>query len=390
MSSNLKVLVADDNPDHVQLIIEILNQELKAEVEGVTQGEECLEKVKKTRYDLLLLDYLFPEISGLDVLKEMVEKAYDLPVIMITGHGSEKVAVEAMKAGAIDYIVKSEDGFQSLPFVAKKAIEKDQLKKRLRQSEENFQNLFESANDAIIYLDRAGRILEVNKQAVEVFGGSKEEVLGKHYTRLGVFSRGEIPTLTNNFADVLAGKGVTVNVCFKNKKGQEIALECSASLMKTDDKVSGIMVIARDITERKRAEEEYKTILDTAMDGFTIDDMQGRILEVNDAYCRLIGYTRDELLTMRISDVEVEEREGETAQRIKKIMEVGEDRFETRHRCKDGRIVDVEISVNYIDAGGGRLFVFARDITERKRAEEALKKSVQLLRDTGEMAQVGG
>lgn len=124
MSSNLKVLVADDNRDHVQLITEILNQELKAEVEGVTKGEECLKKVKKTRYDLLLLDYLFPEISGLDILKEIVEKDYDIPVIMITGHGSEKVAVEAMKAGAIDYIVKSEDGFQSLPSVAKKAIKK--------------------------------------------------------------------------------------------------------------------------------------------------------------------------------------------------------------------------------------------------------------------------
>jgi len=253
MSSNLKVLVADDNPDHVQLITEILNQELKAEVEGVTEGEECLKKVKKNRYDLLLLDYLFPEINGRDILKEIVEKGYDLPVIMITGHGSEKVAVEAMKAGAIDYIVKSEDGFQALPSVAKKTIEKDQLRKRLRQSEEKFKNLFESANDAIIYLDKSGRILEVNKQAVDVFGGSKEEVLGKHFTRLGIFAPRDIPTLTNNFADILAGKEVTVSVCFKNKKGQEIALECSASLMKADDIVTGVMVIARDITERKQA-----------------------------------------------------------------------------------------------------------------------------------------
>jgi PAS domain S-box-containing protein len=70
-------------------------------------------------------------------------------------------------------------------------------------------------------------------------------------------------------------------------------------------------------------------------------------------------------------------------------MEVGWGRFETRHRCKDGRIVDVEISVNYIDAGGGRLFVFARDITERKQAEEKLIKSESLLKEAQHVASIG-
>jgi len=126
-------------------------------------------------------------------------------------------------------------------------------------------------------------------------------------------------------------------------------------------------------SKQKQAEGKYTTILKTAMDGFWITDMQGRFLDINDAYCRLIGYDRNELLNMRISDVEAAERPEETVQHIKKITEVDGDRFETRHRCKDGRIVDVEISVNYIDAGGGRLFVFARDITERKHAEDALR-----------------
>jgi len=90
-----------------------------------------------------------------------------------------------------------------------------------------------------------------------------------------------------------------------------------------DKKLLGIVASAIGVEEeRKRVEEEYKTILRTAMDGFSIDDMQGRILDVNDAYCRLTGYSRDEMLTMGISDVEAVETPGETAQRIKKIMEV--------------------------------------------------------------------
>jgi PAS domain S-box-containing protein len=124
--------------------------------------------------------------------------------------------------------------------------------------------------------------------------------------------------------------------------------------------------------ERKKAEAEYQTIISTAMDGFWLTDMQGHFLEVNEAYCRLIGYSRDELLNMSITDIEAVERPEETAKRIRKIKEVGYDRFETRHRRKNGEIVDVEVSVNYLPTEGGRMFVFLRDITERKRAEEML------------------
>ena len=128
-------------------------------------------------------------------------------------------------------------------------------------------------------------------------------------------------------------------------------------------------------SEQKRAEEEYRAILHATIDGFWIADMSGRFLEVNDSYCWMTGYCRDELLTMRIQDVEAVERPEETARRIQKIMEVGGDRFETRHRCKDGRIIDIEISVNYMEVGGGRMFVFLRDITEHKQAEEALHRT---------------
>jgi PAS domain S-box-containing protein len=133
----------------------------------------------------------------------------------------------------------------------------------------------------------------------------------------------------------------------------------------------------RDREERKRekAEEEYQTIIRTNMDGFWLADMQGNFLDVNEAYCRLIGYSRDELLNMSVADIEVAEKPEETVEHSRKEKEVGYDRFETCHRRKNGEIIDVDVSVNYLPTDGGRMFVFIRDITERKRIEKELRTS---------------
>ncbi len=126
------------------------------------------------------------------------------------------------------------------------------------------------------------------------------------------------------------------------------------------------------MTEAHNADPEYNKIIQTSMDGFWINDIHGRFLDVNDAYCDLVGYGREELLNMHIADIEVVEKPGETAARIQKIMEIGSDRFVTRHRCKDGKVVDIEISVNYMKGASGSFFAFIRDITDRLRIENEL------------------
>ncbi len=123
----------------------------------------------------------------------------------------------------------------------------------------------------------------------------------------------------------------------------------------------------------------YKSIINTTMDGFWITDLNGRFLEVNDAYCLLTGYSKDELLQKSISDVSAIENPEETKQHIEKIIKTGYDRFETKHRCKDGKIIDLEVSVNYTDLDGGKLFCFLRDVTERRQWAEEIRKSYNFL-----------
>ncbi len=135
----------------------------------------------------------------------------------------------------------------------------------------------------------------------------------------------------------------------------------------------------RTVAAIKRSEEIHSTILQTAMDGYLITDMQGNILEVNDSYCRMTGYSKGEIQTMCITDMDANETNSATNIHLSKVRNLGEDRFETRHRCKDGSLLDVEISVQHKPIDGGRMVAFIRDISERKKSEVRIHQLSQLL-----------
>ncbi|MDQ8154830.1 MAG: PAS domain S-box protein [Gemmatimonadota bacterium] len=115
------------------------------------------------------------------------------------------------------------------------------------------------------------------------------------------------------------------------------------------------------------ATSRHRAILQTAMDGFWIADDEGRLVEVNDAYCRMSGYSAAELLQMRIHELEAIESSADTCEHIARIRVLGEDRFESRHRRKDGSQFDVEVNVQFQPDEGGQFVCFLRDVTTRRR-----------------------
>lgn len=125
----------------------------------------------------------------------------------------------------------------------------------------------------------------------------------------------------------------------------------------------------------KLKEIEYQQIVRYTPMGFWACDLKGRILDVNDSYCAMIGYTRQELLGMCIANVEANESPEEVEKHALKVIESGHDTFETRHRCKNGQLIDLEISAHFSSIQGGVLIAFARDISERNLMEAELRKS---------------
>jgi two-component system, cell cycle sensor histidine kinase and response regulator CckA len=250
----------------------------------------------------------------------------------------------------------------------------------LRKSEDYFRAIFEKNSAAMMIVNTDTTISKVNSAYCRQTGYTEREVIGTSWTRqippedverMKEYNRRRLLD-PNDAPDRYEFR-------FSNRNGEVRHGEISvSSIPNTRELVTSFI----DITERKqaaealrRSETQHRTILQTAMDGFWRVDMEGRLLEVNEAYCRMSGYSEQEALAMSVSGLEVVETPAATIARIHNIAAQGEQRFESRHRRKDGSIYDVEVSVQYRPAEGGQYVAFLRDITESKRTEEALRNS---------------
>jgi PAS domain S-box-containing protein len=273
--------------------------------------------------------------------------------------------------------------------------EQKQSLEALRGSEEHYRTVVQSATDAIIVSNSLGIIHEWNRGAEKIFGYTEKEIIGRALTE--ILPERYIEQHTRGLSRMAQGGesrviGKTAELSGLHKNGNEFPIELSLSEWGTS---AGkyFTAIVRDISERRRSEahareseKKHSAILETAMDGFWLSDMQGRLREVNETYCRMSGYSKEELLSMSVADIEAAESSDDTAMHIRTVMMKGEDRFKSRHRRKDGTVFHVEVSVQYKQIEDGRMISFLRDITENIRSEEIQRESVQIyktLADSG-------
>ncbi|MDW7733627.1 MAG: PAS domain S-box protein, partial [Methanolobus sp.] len=260
-----------------------------------------------------------------------------------------------------------------------------QTLKKLQESEKDKHAILNASTESMILTDISGNIIAANEAVAHRLGISVEALKGKNF--YGFFPK-DVAKRRREEAGKVIRNGKPVH--FTDERGGHIILNSFYPVFDREGKTEKIAVFGMDITAVKKAEdavrkseEIYRTTIETAIDGYWQVDTDGRILDVNEAYCRLSGYTREELPGMNISDLEASETPEQTAARIRKLTESGMDRFETKHRTKDGRILDIEVSAKYSEKADSGFFSFLRDITERKRSEEReqhLSKVLQAIR----------
>lgn len=234
--------------------------------------------------------------------------------------------------------------------------------------------MVDAAQDPIAVKDRNLVYLACNTAFLQMLGKSEREVIG--HTDADLVQEGAVELCRLSDRQVLkTGEIVSREECTDTPQGRRCFHVIKRPLRNSVGSIDGVVMVTHDITERKQAEESvglqadrYRTLLNTTVDGFWLVDSNGALLDVNKGYCNMSGYSREELLSMSIPDLEAKETLEETAQHIQAIIKSGFDRFATRHRRKDGTIIDVEISTSFL-AHRGEFLAFCRDITERTRAE---------------------
>ncbi|MFB3763639.1 MAG: PAS domain S-box protein [Methanotrichaceae archaeon] len=274
--------------------------------------------------------------------------------------------------------------------------ERKRMEEELKMSEEKSRLLIKHAPSMIYEIDfRGPRFISVNDVMCSAMRYTRDELLAMNPLDL---LEGECKNIfRDRIRKHLSGEKLSDSIEYagRTKDGQIVYGLLNISFTHEDGRPVGAVVVAHDITERKQIEtqlkdiaEKYSTLFNATSDGVWIHNLNGDILEVNDAYCRMSGYSRDELICMPISKLEAVEGPQEIIDRIRKIIEAGgHDRFESRHRRKDGSVYNVDITALYLGKDGGRMAIFVRDITERKRAEEALRESEEKFRIIADTSQ---
>ncbi|OGV57042.1 MAG: hypothetical protein A2X49_14185 [Lentisphaerae bacterium GWF2_52_8] len=270
----------------------------------------------------------------------------------------------------------------------------------LRHERDLAQGYLDTVETIIVALNKEGQIITINRKGCQIFASKESELIGQSWFSVCLPQSEDTRSMYSAFLKIIAGEVTPLEyseslIVTRNGELRQIVWH-NALLRDEQGEIIGVLSAGNDITERKQtedalsaSEEQHRNVLQTAMDGFWMLDMQGQLLEVNETYCRMSGYNMEELLGMHISDLEARETADQTADHRHKIMAEGEERFESRHRRKDGSVFDVEISVQHQAANGGRFVVFLRDITDRKQEEKEKAKLEAQLQQSQKMESVG-
>jgi PAS domain S-box-containing protein len=266
--------------------------------------------------------------------------------------------------------------------LGREIVERKAAEEALRESEAKYRLFTETSKDAILSYDMDGRITYLNRAAIELGGYSEEEALQMNIT--DILPRDQLSGFYERFSMRAAGGSgiVLYEVDFINKSGERISVEVSSSMIAEDGKPAGLLLACRDITERKRtedalrkSEEKYRALFETAKDAIFLSDEIGNFVDVNQAACESLGYSREELLRLSNREIDADPTGYEAFLKVRNAL-AEEAIFEVNQQRKDGTLLPVEITGKFFETDGELLsLAIARDITERKKAEETMRVS---------------
>lgn len=342
--------------------------------------------------DVILLDLGLPDSDGLATMHRVVEAAGGVPIVVLSSLADPGLATAAVQAGAQDYLIKSEIEGRILARVIRYAIERRAAEARLRERDAHYRSIVESSLDAIISMDREGRVVEFNPAAEAMFETPRAQALGRDLAglimpehqrerhRLGLarhLSTGE-HTFLNRRVELTGMRG----------NGSEFPLEVSISKLSVSAPIFTGFI--RDLSERRRADEaqqqalariaEQASLLDKAQDAILVRDLQHRVTYYNKSAERIYGWTAQD-----VTGFSVRERffpdPGVFDRAMGELLRDGDWQGELSVTRQDGSKLIVESRWTLMrDAADAprAVLVIDTDITERKNLEQRFLRAQRM------------
>ena len=403
MNEFIRILLVEDLPTDAELAQREIRKTFQScEFRRVETQPDYLAALEEFQPDLIVSDYWMPQFDGLTALKLALERPPCTPVVLRTAALNEDTAVECMKAGAADYVIK--EHIKRLGQAMLHALEEKELRQKrhqaeeaLRASEVRYRTLVHTLPDPIIAADVAGNITYVSPATLDFYGYEIEaEVLGHNILNWVHINYHQ--QALDHMQTVLAGGLITNQEYLLLKKdGAAFFGEVRASCLKDSlGQAIGIIIVVRDITGRKQAEEQLlyqANLLQNVSDAIIAIDLSFKVTSWNRAAESLYGWSASEVIGRPVNDIlQPEYVDDQPEQIFQRFLAQGFWKSEVIHKHRDGPAINILTSASLVKDSAGQavgMVVVNRDITERKRAEEAQAKLEEQLRQAQKLESIG-
>ncbi len=399
MQENYTILIVEDNHSDYELLIRSLNKHQLSASYFRAQNESEMRKILDNEsIDVIVSDFMLPSFTGLDALRIFKEYNLTIPFITLTGTGAEVIAVQMMKEGSDDYVLKEhlDRIYHSIIIQVDKykAIrEKNALDLAVLESEKAYRLLAENTNDVISLHNLAGDFLYVSPAIVELSGYQPTEVLGRKL--IDFFHEDDVAKMKFQLESIIINeRKLRFEYRFLKKDGTYIWIETIGKLIYdvVTKEPKEIIAVTRDATERilkdqqlKISEEQYRLIAENATDMITRHDLSGIYNYVSNSSYTLIGYSPDDMIGKSAYDFLHPDDAANINQGLSEFIAKGLGIYTAsyRYKRKDGSYIWIESTnkLTYVD-GTDKIFgviSISRDITERKAFEARLEEKIKEL-----------